>query len=61
MPSITIHSLSQKSEDAQILHTRKDKLTAMNLDSYYDTYHLLAVYLGYLDHFFDEPATAAAH
>jgi putative aminopeptidase FrvX len=61
MPSITIHSLTQKSEDAQILHTRKDKLSAVNLNDYYDTYHLLAVYLGYLDHFFDEPETAAAH
>jgi len=60
MPSITIHSLTQKSENSQILHSRKDKLSAMNLDDYYGTYHLLAVYLGYLDHFFDEPETAAA-
>jgi Iap family predicted aminopeptidase len=49
IPRITIHSLTQKSENSGILHTRKDKLAAMNLDYYYDTYHLLAVYLAYLD------------
>ena len=60
IPRIAIHSLTQKSEDDGILHTRKDKLSAMNLDDYYDTYHLLAVYLGYLDHFLNEPETAGA-
>ena len=59
IPRITIHSLTQKSEDARILHTRKDKLSAMNLDHYYATYHLVAVYLGFLDHFFDSPEAAA--
>ena len=49
IPRITIHSLTQKSEDEGILHTRKDKLSVMNLDYYYDTYRLLAVYLAYLD------------
>ena len=58
IPRITIHSLTQKSENEGILHTRKDKLTAMNLDDYYDTYHLVAVYLVYLDHYFDEPEIA---
>jgi putative aminopeptidase FrvX len=51
IPRLAIHSLTQKSENDQILHTRRDKLSAMNLDDYYDTYHLVAVYLGYLDHF----------
>jgi Iap family predicted aminopeptidase len=50
IPRITIHSLTQKSQDAGILHTKKDKLSAMNLDDYYDTYHLVAAYLAYLDH-----------
>jgi putative aminopeptidase FrvX len=59
IPRITIHSLTQKSYDKEILHTRKDKLSAMNLDDYYDTYHLMAVYLGFVDHLFDEPETAA--
>jgi hypothetical protein len=59
IPRITIHSLTQKSENDEILHTRRDKLSAMNLDNYYDTYHVMAVYLVYLDHFLDEPETAA--
>ena len=58
IPRITIHSLTQKSYDKGILHTRKDKLSAMNLDDYYDTYHLVALYLVYLDHFVGEPETA---
>jgi hypothetical protein len=59
IPRITIHSLTQKSYNNGILHTRKDKLSAMNLDDYYDTYHVAVVFLVYLDHFFDEPETAA--
>jgi len=58
IPRITIHSLTQKTHDKDILHTRKDKLSVMNLDAYYDTYHLLAVYLGFVDHFFDKPETS---
>jgi len=58
VPRITVHSLTQKSEDTGILHTSKDKLSAMNLDTYYDTYHLMALYLVFLDHYFDEPETA---
>jgi hypothetical protein len=49
IPSITIHSLSQTTWDAHILHTAKDKLSAMRLDDYYQTYRLLAAYLAYLD------------
>jgi hypothetical protein len=49
IPSITIHSLSQETWDARILHTAKDKLSVMRLDDYYQTYHLLAAYLAYLD------------
>jgi hypothetical protein len=59
IPRITIHSLTQKSYDNGILHTRKDKLAAMNLDDYYDTYHLGALYLVYLNHFVGAPETAA--
>ena len=54
IPRITIHSLTQKSENEQILHTHKDNLSAMNLGHYYDTYHLVAVYLAFLDHIYDE-------
>jgi|SRR5271165_128849 len=50
IPSITIHSLTQKTWDAGILHTSKDKISAMNLDDYYQTYQLVAAYLAFLDH-----------
>lgn len=53
IPRLTIHSLTQKSEDAGILHTRKDKFSAVNLDHHYETYHLVAVYLGLLDQFLE--------
>jgi Zn-dependent M28 family amino/carboxypeptidase len=55
IPVITVHSLNQKAHNARILHTAKDQLAAMRLDDYYDTYRLLAVYLAYLDHYFDQP------
>ena len=35
-----------------VAHTRKDKLSVINLNDYYDSYHLLALYLVSLDHFF---------
>jgi len=55
IPRITIHSLTQKSFNAGILHTRKDKLSVMKLDDYFDTYHLVAGYLVYLDHLLAGP------
>jgi putative aminopeptidase FrvX len=45
IPSITIHSLGQDTWNAHILHTSKDKLSALRLDDYYQTYRLLAAYL----------------
>jgi Zn-dependent M28 family amino/carboxypeptidase len=49
IPRITIHSLTQETWNAHILHTSKDKLSAMRLDDYYQTYRLLAVYIAFLD------------
>lgn len=49
IPRITIHSLTQESWNAHILHTSKDKISAMQLDDYYDTYRLLAAYIAFLD------------
>lgn len=49
IPAITVHSLTQETWNARILHTPKDKLSAMNLDNYYQTYSLLAAYLAFLD------------
>jgi len=56
IPRITIHSLTQATWNARILHTPKDKLSAMRLDDYYQTYRLLAAYLGYLDQVAGTPA-----
>jgi Iap family predicted aminopeptidase len=49
IPSITIHSLTQETYNARILHSSKDKLSAMHLDDNYQTYKLLAAYLVFLD------------
>jgi hypothetical protein len=49
IPSITIHSLTQQTWNARILHTSKDKFSAMNLDDYYQTYRLLSAYVAFLD------------
>jgi len=49
IPRITIHSLTQQTWDAHILHTSKDKISAMRLEDYYQSYRLLAAYLAFLD------------
>jgi Iap family predicted aminopeptidase len=49
IPRITIHSLTQKTWDARILHSPKDKISVMQLDDYYATYRLLAGYIAFLD------------
>jgi len=51
IPRITIHSLTQVTWDARILHTAKDKPSEIRLDDYYQTYHLLAAYVAFLDQF----------
>jgi putative aminopeptidase FrvX len=57
--SITIHSLTQESWDARILHTAKDKLSAIRLDDYYQTYGLVAAYLALLDQTAGAPVPTA--
>jgi Peptidase family M28 len=47
VPVITIHSVTQ--ETWHILHSRKDNLSAINFNDYYDSYRLIAAYLAYLD------------
>ena len=41
-----------------LLHSRRDKLEAMDLDDYYDTYRLVAACLAFLDQVIGEIATA---
>jgi peptidase M28-like protein len=49
IPSITLHSINQQTWNAHILHTSKDKYSAINLDEYYRSYQLIAMYIAYLD------------
>lgn len=52
---ITIHSVTQNTW--HILHTPRDNLSALRLDDYYDSYHLMAAYLAYIDTMLDKPST----
>jgi hypothetical protein len=47
IPRITIHSLTQKT--LPLIHTKRDALSAINMNDYYDTYKLMSVYLAVLD------------
>lgn len=58
IPRITIHSLTQKTWDARILHTARDKISAIRLDDYYQTYRLLSAYIAFLDEMPPLPAKA---
>jgi putative aminopeptidase FrvX len=49
IPRITIHSLTVETWNARILHTSKDRISAIRLDDYYQTYRLLAAYIAFLD------------
>ena len=61
IPSITIHSLTQETWNAHILHTSKDKISAVRLDDYYQTYRLLAAYVAFLDQAVGIPAVPTTH
>ena len=57
IPAITIHSVTQ--ETLPILHSSKDKLDAIKMDDYYQTYQLLSGYIVMLDQGLDRPAPSA--
>ena len=61
IPRITIHSLSQETWNARILHTSKDRLSVMRIDDYYQTYRLVAGYLAFLDEAASAPPAPASH
>ena len=61
IPSITIHSLTQETWNAHILHTSKDKLSVLRLDDYYQTYRVIVAYLAFLDQLAGASSTADAH
>jgi hypothetical protein len=47
IPRITLHSVT--SETLPILHSSRDRLDAIKMKDYYDSYRLIAAYLAYLD------------
>lgn len=47
IPRITLHSVT--SETISILHSPNDTLSAIRMDDFIDSYHLIAEYLTYLD------------
>ena len=47
IPRITLHSVTQQTWP--ILHSQFDKLAAIKMNDYYDSYRLIAQYLAYLD------------
>ena len=47
IPRITLHSITQQTWS--ILHSPSDKLAAINMNDYYDSYKLIAKYLSFLD------------
>jgi Zn-dependent M28 family amino/carboxypeptidase len=61
IPSLTIHSLTQETWNARILHTSKDKFSEIHLDDYYQTYTLICAYIAYLDHALSLKDSAPAH
>jgi hypothetical protein len=61
IPRITIHSLTQETWNARIIHTPKDNIFAMRLDDYYQTYRLLAAYIAFLDQLADTATVPDPH
>jgi hypothetical protein len=47
IPRITLHSIT--TQTYPILHSSSDKLAAIKMNDYYDSYKLMAEYLAYLD------------
>ena len=57
VPTINIHSITQAT--LGILHSPRDRMEAVKIDDYYDSYKLLAAYLAYLDGLLDSPPAEA--
>ncbi len=52
VPIITLHTVTR--ENIEILHSEKDRLSAIDLDNYYDSYKLIAIYLAAMDVLYPE-------
>ena len=57
IPRITLHSVTQ--ETWRVLHSPHDRLNAVKMNDYYDSYHLIAAYLAHLDEVLRKPEGAA--
>ena len=57
IPRITIHSITP--ETWAILHSNRDRLSAVKLEDYYNSYLLIAGYLAYLDTYLGQAAPPA--
>src|SRR6266496_275794 len=55
IPRITLHSVTP--ETWTVLHSARDKLSAIKLNEYYDSYRLIGAYLTYLDQALDPEQT----
>jgi hypothetical protein len=53
IPRTTLHSVTQ--ETLRVLHSPLDKLNAIKMKDYYDSYQLIAAYLAYLDDLLGRP------
>lgn len=51
VPTLMLHSITQ--DTLKVLHSNEDKLSAIREDDYYDSYHLIAGYLAYIDELLD--------
>lgn len=53
IPAVSIHSLTR--DTFPILHSPRDRMSAIHLDDYYDTYLLMRAYIAFLDQVLDSP------
>jgi len=51
VPTLMLHSITQ--DTLKVLHSGRDNLSAIRADDYYDSYHLIAGYLAYVDKLLD--------
>jgi hypothetical protein len=54
IPRITLHSVTQQTWS--VLHSSSDKMAAIKMNDYYDSYKLIAEYLAYLDNKLQPPS-----
>jgi len=61
IPSITIHSLTPEAWRNHIIHSARDRMSAMHFDDYYESYRLIAGYIAFLDQMASAAVTKTKH